>query len=252
MEFTRFFALARIGLPALVLVVLWFIVAQAKFFDPLLFPNPLNVFVEFAGIWKTNVGDVLSTLLKVALSVLIGAGIGFLIGFFLYSSDWLYNSISPILDFFRSIPSTALFPLFLLFFGIGDLTNMALAILICALYLSLHVSKGLKSTSEVAITMAKSLKKTEWAILYHIRFKEALPMIFVGFQTAISLTLIVIIITEMFGGTRQGIGKMLIDASYTYNIPKLYAGILLIGFIGYALNLIVVQLERRVVHWHGK
>jgi len=100
--------------------------------------------------------------------------------------------------------------------------------------------------------MAKTLKKTEWEILYHVRFKEALPLIFVGLRTAISLTVIVVVVIEMFVGTHIGIGKMLIDASYTYNIPKLYAGTLLIGIVGYLLNLSIIRIEKKVVHWHGK
>ncbi|MBI4044037.1 MAG: ABC transporter permease [Candidatus Diapherotrites archaeon] len=230
----------------------WNLTHYLQVFDPFLFPSPIPVLENFFKLFETNHADILSTLEKLAIAITGGSAIGFLIGIVLYRFEWVYESFSPLLDFFRSIPATALFPLFLLFFGIGDPTNIALAVWIGALYLSLHVSKGLKGTSEAAVLMAKTLKKSEWDILYHVRLKEALPVIFVGLRTATSLTLVVLIVTEMFVGTKNGIGKMLIDASYTYNIPKLYAGILLIGLIGYLANSGIIYAEKRVVHWEGK
>lgn len=253
MHFQRVFSRLRMLLPIVAILLVWWVVFALNWFDAFLFPNPSEVLVSFGNLWNTkNAVDIVSTVFKIGVSVLAGFGIGFIIGVILYRFEWLYDSVSPLLDFFRSIPATALFPLFLLFFGIGDPTNIALAVWICALYLSLHVSKGLRGTTDAAVTMAKALKKTEWQILWHVRFKEALPIVFVGLRTAVSLTIVVVIVTEMFVGTRFGIGKMLIDASYTYNIPQLYAGILLIGLIGYALNLGIIRLEQRIVHWHGK
>lgn len=239
-------------LPLTFLVLFWWLIVQFKWVDAFLFPDPLAVFGSFWTIWDARFADVLSTLLKIGVSVLLGFGIGFLTGFLLFRFDALHTAFSPLMDFFRSIPPTALFPLFLLFFGIGDSTNVALAIWTAALYFSLHVSKGLRGTSEAALMMARSLKKTEWEILVHVRLKEALPLILVGFRTAVSLAIIVVVVTEMFVGTTFGIGKLLIDASYTYNIALLYAGILLIGIIGYALNTSIILLEKRVVHWEGK
>lgn len=239
-------------LPLGVILIGWGIIASLQLVDAFLFPGPLSVFEQLITLFSTNTQDILDTVLKMSIAVITGSFIGFVIGILLYRFEWLYVSISPLLDFFRSIPATALFPLFLLFFGIGDPTNIVLSVWIGALYLSLHVSKGLRSTTETAVLMAKSLKKSEWDIVYHVRIKEALPVIFVGLRTAISLTIVVVIVTEMFVGTTSGIGKMLIDASYSYNIPKLYAGIILIGLIGYFLNVGIIHFEKRIVHWQGK
>ena len=173
-------------------------------------------------------------------------------GAVLYFSNNAYDSLSPLMDFFRSIPATALFPLFLLFFGISDLTHIALSVWICSLYFALYVSKGLRGTSEGAVVMAKTLKKNCWEILFHVRFKEALPVIFVGIRTIVTMTIIVILLAEMFVGTKYGLGKFLMDSAYAYNIPQVYAGILAIGLIGYLLSLAVELSEKRFVHWQGK
>jgi len=238
----------------LIVLVFWGVISVTGFLDAFLFPGPLPVLFRlnklvFGG---EMLPDIASTLTKIGVAFTVGSLSGIAVGIFLSRWDWMYTSASPFLDFLRSIPATALFPLFLLIFGAGDPTNTALAVWICALYLSLHVSKGLRGTSETSLIVAKSLKKSEIETLFHVRFKEALPIIFVGFRTAVSLTIAVVVVAEMFIGTKNGIGKVLIDAAYVYDIPKLYAGILVIGVIGYLLNHIVAMTEQKIVHWHGK
>jgi NitT/TauT family transport system permease protein len=228
--------------------------AVSVVYDSLLMPNPVDVLVRLVGLFSGMeiIGDLTSTLLKILISLAIGSLSGLLIGIVISRWDWTYDSVSPILDFSRSIPATALFPLFLLAFGAGDPTSIALATWICAIYLSLHVSKGLRKTDETSLMVAKSLKKSDLDILIHVRFMAALPIVFVGFRTAVSLTVVIVIVTEMFVGTESGLGKALIDASYVYDIPKLYAVILIVGIIGYMLNFLVARIEEKIVHWHGK
>jgi NitT/TauT family transport system permease protein len=237
--------------PLLFAVLLWQIVSSLGVLDNFLFPEPITVIqrLYFMIFGFEVLPDLASSLLKIAIALFAGSSLGTLIGIILYKWDCVYNTFSPILDFFRSVPATALFPLFLLIFGIGDPTNVALAIWICAIYLSLHVSKGLRSTSETSLIVAKSLKKSEFETLLHIRFMEAMPTVFVGFRIAVSLTVVVVIVSEMFIGTRTGLGKALIDAAYVYDIPKLYGGIILIGIIGYLLNYIIIKSEQKIVHW---
>ncbi len=254
----RFFSVNAPSLRAIAfglgLALVWQAAFLLRFFDAFLFPAPLEIATAFFALFATGAvfADLLNTLFKIALSMALGSILGFALGIALFFLPALYDAISPMLDFFRSIPPTALFPLFLLFFGIGDPTHVALATWICALYLSLHVSKGLRSTSESSVVMAKVLKKSGLDTLLHVRLREALPLIFVGFRTSVSLSVVVVVVCEMFVGTKEGIGRILIDAAYSYQIPKLYAGILVIGLLGYLLNSLVIRAEHSVVHWAGK
>ncbi len=237
-----------------ILLIIWKIVSVTGIFDPFLFPSPVSVLNSLYEQFFTLaiIPDLTSTLTKIVIALAVGSFLGFLLGVLLAKQDSVYHAVSPLLDFFRSIPATALFPLFLLIFGSGDPTNIALATWICALYLSLHVAKGLRSTSETSLLIAKSLQKSQLETFLHVRLREALPFVFVGLRTAASLTVVVIIVTEMFVGTTKGLGKSLIDAAYTYEIPKLYAGILLVGIIGYLLNYVIIKTEKTIIHWHGK
>ncbi len=247
------FRLEPAVISALLLLGVWEIISYSRLFDPLLLPGPLPVLDAFWKMFRTGeiIPDLASTLAKIAAALAIGSVAGFSIGLALSKWDFAYNTVSPMQDFFRSLPTLAMFPLFLIIFGAGDLTNTLLTTWICVLYLSLHVSEGLRATNETSLSMARSLKKSEFDILFRVRLMEALPAIFLGLRTVVSLNILVLIATEMFVGTRTGLGRVLIDSAYTYDTPKLYAVLLLLGIIGRLLNHAVLKLEKRVVHWRA-
>jgi NitT/TauT family transport system permease protein len=239
---------------AVLLVLLWEIVSLSGVVNSFLFPNPFAVLTRGVELFFSNemVIDLVSTLLKIVIAIVFGGIIGFVMGIILAHSTKIYDAFSPLLDFFRSIPATALFPLCIIILGAGDSTSLALAAWICAIYLALHVAKGLRSTTQGYLLVARSLHKTQFEIFFQVRLMEALPTIFVGLRAASSLAIVVIIVTEMFVGTTHGLGKVLIDAAYSYDMAKLYAVVLLIGLIGYFLNKLIIFLEKRIVHWESK
>ncbi|OIO23826.1 hypothetical protein AUJ13_03215 [Candidatus Micrarchaeota archaeon CG1_02_49_24] len=242
--------LLRIGL----VLLAWQAVFSLLLTNTLLFPSPLSVLSRFFELLfgMQILGSLLSTLFKLGVSLSVGSVFGILLGVALAHWTLLYETVFPIADFFRSIPATALFPLFLLVFGLGDVTNIALSAWVCILYLSLPVSKGLRETKETSLAIAIVFKKSNLDILFKVKLMEALPALFIGLRTVASLTLVLIIVTEMFIGASSGLGKELIDASYTYDIPKLYAIIMIVGIIGYSLNLLVSEIEKKTIHWHTK
>lgn len=235
-------------------LIIWQIIYSLQILHGLLFPSPIEVLTQLASLFTsgTILHDLFSTIVKLIIAIIVGSSTGFVIGVILSRWTFIYDTFSPTLDFFRSIPATALFPLFLIIFGVGDYTNTTLTIWICAIYLALHVAKGLRSTSEDYLILAKSLRKSTIEIFFKVQLMEALPTIFLGLRTAISLTVAVLIVTEMFIGTTQGLGKALIDSAYTYNIANLYAIIILVGILGYLLNNLIEIVERKIVHWEGK
>jgi len=236
------------------IILLWELVSLSGLFNSLLFPSPFAVVASGSYLFLSGIifVDLFSTIGKILFAIVIGSVIGFVIGALLSLSKWLYEAFSPVLDFFRSVPATALFPLCIIILGVGDPTSFALATWIFAIYLSLHVAKGLRSTSEGYLLVAKSLRKTPLEIFLQVRLFEALPVIFVGLRTATSLAVVVTIVTEMFVGTTHGLGKALIDSAYSYDMAKLYAVIFLVGILGYLLNKIIIIAEKRIVHWEGK
>ena len=98
---------------------------------------------------------------------------------------------------------------------------------------------------------AKSMGASRLRIFFDVVFFETLPQSFVGVRTGISISLVVIIVAEMFIGATDGLGHRIIDAQISYNLPDMYGSILVTGAMGYGLNILFLAIENMLVHWSG-
>ncbi|MBF0275578.1 MAG: ABC transporter permease, partial [Nitrospinae bacterium] len=196
--------------------------------------------------------DISMTLTRVfiafALSALIGVPLGMLMGFF----PKVESAFRLPIDFSRSIPATALFPLFILLFGTGEEPRIAAAIYGGSLIILMNTMSGVKQANIARIKAAKAYGAKGWNLFYYVLIPEALPSIFTGFRLGVSLAFVIIILVEMFIGTSSGLGHRIIDAQILYRIPEVYASIGLTGIFGYLLNLMFAYMEGRIVHYSGR
>lgn len=234
--------------------LVWGIVSQLRLIDSFFLPGPINVITELISLLSTGIilDDLLATLERAVLAFLIAVIIGLPLGLILGSSEKIYRSFEFIIDFFRSTPATALFPLFLLIFGISDKSKIAVAAFASMLIIIFNVAYGVIHAKKARILAAKLMGASQIQIFHSIIFWESLPQTFIGLRNAVSLSLVIIIVTEMFIGTASGIGHQIIDFQIVYNIKGMYAAILLAGIIGYFLNLIFLYIEKRFLHWSGR
>jgi NitT/TauT family transport system permease protein len=238
----------------LVFLIIWALSSYLKLVNPVLIPTPLAVIITFfrlfysGEIWKDLFGTLYRLFLGFSLSIIIGIPLGFLVG----SSRKLLDSLEFLIDFFRSIPASALFPMFLLFFGIGDTAKISVVIFSCCLVIMIYTIYGVKNAKESRIKVAKVLKADKLSIFIKIIFPESLPHIFVGLRISISIALILVVVTEMFIGTKYGLGKLIYDSHLMFRISVMYAAIFMTGILGYILNKIFILIEERVFHWGGK
>ena len=236
------------------LIIIWTLVAQAQLIDKFFLPGPWTVIKKLFELLATGliIGDLFSTLERVVLAFVISLIIGLPIGLWLGRSEKTYRSMEFIIDFFRSTPATAIFPLFLLIFGITDRSKIAVTVFACSLIIIFNTAYGVMHAKQSRLLAAQIMGASKTQIFLWISFWESLPQTFIGVRSAISLSLIVIIVTEMFIGTSSGLGRRIIDSQITYEIPTMYAIIILTGFLGYLLNLLFLFTEKRFLHWNGK
>ena len=102
------------------------------------------------------------------------------------------------------------------------------------------------------ILAAKVMGANRWQVFKDVLVMESLPQTFIGLRSGISIALVIVIVAEMFIGTEQGLGKRIIDAQQVLNVQDMYASILITGLLGYALNVLFLLGEKRVIHWSGK
>lgn len=235
--------------PALLLIV-WSLISYFKLVSPLFLASPIEVLQSLMD--ATLLNDAVHTLYRVlvgfGLAVVIGVPLGLLMG---YSSK-IYNILEFTVEFFRGIPTTALFPLFLLVFGIGDEAKFAVTAWGAGLIILINSMYGVHLGKELRVRVAKTMKVSGFDLFRKVIFPEALPQVFSGFRVAISLSLVIVIVTEMFIGTNIGLGKRIIDAQLVYQTADMYAAILLTGLLGFVLNKLMMFVENKVVHWKGK
>lgn len=238
----------------IVLIALWDFASHFKLINEFLFPSPFGTVSELYKIVATGtiLNDLFATLWRVALSFLIALVAGLPLGLILGGSEKLYRSVEFIIDFFRSTPATAMFPLFLVVFGIADKSKIAVSAFAAIIIIIFNTAFGVMRAKKSRILAARIMGATKTQIFRLILLWESMPHAFLGIRSAVSLSLVIIIVTEMFIGTKSGLGKAIIDAQITYEIKTMYAVILLVGISGYALNAIFSAFEKKIFHWGGK
>jgi acyl-CoA synthetase (AMP-forming)/AMP-acid ligase II/ABC-type nitrate/sulfonate/bicarbonate transport system permease component len=238
----------------LALIALWFLVNVTKMVDPFFLPSPVAVGKQL-GILLSTVSTyehILKTFYRMMAGYFIAVGIGVPLGIILGYWEKVYDSVEFIIDFFRSFPATAMFPLFMLAFGLGDGSKIALVVFGCALLILVNTTYGVHGGSRTRKMVAETMKASESYIMAKVVLPEALPQIAAGLRLALSLSLIIIVVLEMFIGTKRGLGFLIYNAHMTYQIADMYAFIVLAGLIGYFINQGFVKLEDKVIHWSGK
>lgn len=241
-----------IGPSAVILV--WFIVQQTHIASPTLLPSIQNTFLKilqlvFSGeVFK----DLLPTLQRTFFGLVLASISGVLIGVFLGTQRKIHLMFEVLIDFFRSLPATAMFPLFLLAFGIGDGSKIAMAWFISFWVILVNTIYGVTQSSKIRLKVAQSFGATNLQTLWRVVFMDALPQIVIGIRVGLSLSLIAVVVSEMFIGANTGLGQKIYDSYLTYEISSLYAWLFVTGVSGYVLNLIFLMWEKKNVHWVGR
>ena len=235
-------------------VALWYLAVVVEVVDPVLLPDPVDA---ARAVWNGMTGgslldDFLRTVERTTYSIVIAAVIAIPLGILLGSSERLYRSVEFVIDFFRSTPASAMFPLFLVVFGVGDETKILVASFGAALVILFNVSYGVMNARKTRILAARVMGAPKLRVLTDVVLLESLPQTFVGLRNGVSLALVIVIVAEMFIGSVDGLGNQVINAQMLFEMPEMYAAIFVAGALGYAFNLMFLIIEKRFVHWSGR
>jgi NitT/TauT family transport system permease protein len=238
----------------ILILVLWFLLTSLGFIEAIFLPAPVATFSKLFKLISSGeiIPDVEWTVIRWITGLALGILIGIPIGVFMGSSKRIYESLEVVIDFFRSIPIMTLFPLALFLFGIGDKSKIALAAWSSIIYVVINTTYGVRHVKEARLMMVTSLRATPFQIFTKIIFPDALPEIFVGIRMSISMSLVIVVASEMIMGTNVGLGKRIFDAALVYQITEMYAAIIIAGLLGYLSNKIFVTFENRTIHWANK
>jgi ABC-type nitrate/sulfonate/bicarbonate transport system permease component len=179
------------------------------------------------------------------IAVVLGVAVGTLIGLSRLARD----SVDPIIQFLRAIPPPTLLVLFIVLLGIGDSMKVAMIVFGVVWPIIINTADGVGSVEPLQRETGRAFRVGFVDELTRIILPSAAPKIFAGLRVSLSIAVILMVISELYAAT-DGVGFELVQAQRSFRSLDVWAAIVLLGIIGYTLNMILAAVEGRVLRWH--
>lgn len=232
-----------------VLLSLWTLFAEIA--QHLYWPSPIKIAGVIPATWFDGrfTGDVLPSLSRLLIGYVCALVIGVAIGVVVGSLRRVRLFCEPVFELFRAIPPPVLVPIIMLFTGRGLGMQITVIAFGCIWPILINTVEGIRGIDLTQIDTASSYRVRGVRRLTTIVLPAAGPKIFVGARQALSLGIIMMVISEMFVAT-NGIGFSIIQFQRLFQLPQMWSGIILLGIIGVVANLIFKFIEHRVLRWY--
>jgi len=230
-------------------LAIWQLIVIAGGYPPYILPSPIAVAGRLAwavesGILWPHLG---ATLVEIGLGLAVGVSTALVLGFLLARSRLADRLLSPYLVAAQATPILALAPVIVLWFGSGLTSKVLICALICFFPMVVSTSVGLRSIDPGLVEMARGLRATGRQLLLTVELPAALPQVLGGLKVAVTLAVVGAIVAEWAGGER-GLGVLInLARGSLFDIPLMFATLVVIAGVGVALYLVVVLVERRLV-----
>jgi NitT/TauT family transport system permease protein len=239
-------------LSIIALIVLWQVACDAHLVKQIFLPTPLQVLDALGSVF--NGGAVWSDLgvsgeefiIGLALSIAIGAVFGILTGWYKAVDEFF----KPIVIGLNSMPQVAVIPLLILIFGIGMTPKIVVVVLSCAPVILINTATGVGNVDERFMRVARMFSASDWQAIRTVVFPEVVPFFMTGLRISIGRAIIGVVVGEIFA-SKAGIGSLLISASNSFNMPVMYATVIIITGLGILLTQLAALAERRMQVWRA-
>lgn len=180
-----------------------------------------------------------------AIATVAGVALGVLLGLWHAGR----HGLEPTLDFLRSVPGTALVSVWVVLLGFGDSMKISAIAFASFFPILLNTIDGVRGVEPIQLDMARAYKLSRRKRVLEIVLPAASPQIFTGLRIGLAIALLMMAFSEMVAGT-NGVGFFIFQAQELFRIPDMWTGIVLLGLLGYVVNLLFMLVERRVLRWH--
>jgi ABC-type nitrate/sulfonate/bicarbonate transport system permease component len=230
----------------LALIVLWFLATNRWGVNRLLLPDPVAVFWELWDILKSGefVGDLRITLTELAAAFAISATSGVIVGYLVSRSQYRIRVFEPLFAGIYSIPIILFLPLYILFFGLGPASKIALGATISFFPIVLSTIAGFGYVDRLFVTAARSMGASDYQLFRHVLLPAAFPVVLTGMRMGFTVALLSIIGSETIASL-AGLGHRIVHLAEAMEMPRMFAYIAFVVAIAAILNLIVSRLEAR-------
>jgi len=239
-----------------VAIVLWQAVSVARIFPAFALPSPVAVWQSFIDIVRNGYGgqslvsDILVSCLRIIVGFAGAIAVGVPVGLLMSRSKLVFDIIDPLLQFVRPVPPLAYIPLLVVWFGIGELPKAILILVGTIPVIIIGTMSGVKSTPALRIAVARTLGASNAQIFRKVILPSALPEIFTAMRVGIGVAWTCLVAAELIAAS-SGLGWLVQFAGQALQVSVVIVGIVIIGLIGYAMELVIRKIENLVVPWRG-
>lgn len=237
-------------LAIIVFLLIWEILPRIGLADPSFVP-PASA--TFARLWELLLSGVLLNQTSIslqrafagfAIAVVTGIPLGFLVGWFKTFERYM----DPLLQAFRQLPILALFPVFILLFGIGEISKIAMIALACFWSIFMNTASGVITVDPLLVKSARSMGVSHSDMFRKVVLPAAIPSILTGVRFAATVALLMLVAAEMVGAS-SGLGYFVLNAQQRYASRDIFAGIVALTILGIIVNYVLVTIEKRATSW---
>jgi ABC-type nitrate/sulfonate/bicarbonate transport system permease component len=230
----------------IVLIVLWYLATTRWRVSPLLLPNPVLVWDNFWDILTTGefIGDLRVTLTELVFAFAIAAISGVIVGYLISRSQYRIRVFEPLFAGIYSVPIILFLPLYILFFGLGPASKIALGATISFFPIALNTVAGFGYVDKVFVVAARSMGASDYQLFRYVLLPAALPIMLTGTRMGFTVALLAIIGSETIASL-AGLGHRIVHLAESMEMPRMFAYIAFVVAIAAILNALVSALEAR-------
>lgn len=228
----------------------WEFAARQGWIDPFFFPSPMAI-IGRLGEWFSSRQiwlDLGITLMETALSFVFGIGGGIVLGLWLGLSPFAAAVLNPFIKVFNAIPRVLLAPIYVLWFGLGLASKVALGLTLVFFVAFFNTLQGVREVNPVVLANARLLKASKMALLRHVYLPSAASWIISSLRVSVGLAVMGAVVAEYLGSS-MGLGHMIAQAEGVMDATGVFAGLVLLSAFVVALDALVDRLEKKLLVW---
>jgi len=232
------------------LLVIWELAARAGLIDTRFFPAPSAVLAALFDMLRSGelIAHTFVSLKRLFWGTLIGGVPALVLGIVMGLNRPIRALVDPVIAATYPIPKSAILPLALLIFGLGEASKIFMVAIGVFFPVVINATTGVLEIDRIYLDVGRNYRANRWNTFWTIALPGALPVILTGFKLGIGIGLVLIAIAEMIGA-KSGLGYLIWSAWETFAVEQMYVGLFMIALIGFVLTLILNELERVIIPW---
>ncbi|MED3763837.1 ABC transporter permease [Ureibacillus terrenus] len=234
----------------LLVIIIWQIVSSSGLVSVTVLPSPLQIVSTFYQLIISGVllEHLQISIYRAAAGFLLGGGIALILGFLVGFSKQFESYLDPTMQMLRTIPSLAVTPLFILWFGFDELSKILLIAFASFFPLYVNTYNGIRSVDMKLFEVAQVLEFSRWKKVTKLILPSALGHILVGIRLSLGIAWLSLVVAELMGSS-SGVGYMIMDARQFSQTDKVFVGIIIFGVVGKLTDSLVRLLEKKLLKW---